>query len=85
MHPMFIAVIPHDAEVKNMPANAGDSDQEDPLEKEMATYSSILAWKMLQIGGFQSMWLQRDRHNLANKQQHVHCRTIYNSQDMETT
>ena len=44
---MFIAVIPHDAEVKNMPANAGDSDQEDPLEKEMATYSSILAWKML--------------------------------------
>ena len=27
---MFIAVIPRDAEVKNMPANTGDSDQEDP-------------------------------------------------------
>ena len=35
--------------VKNLPANAGDTgsipDQEDPLEKEMATYSSILAWE----------------------------------------
>ena len=25
--------------------------QEDPLEKEMATYSSILAWKILWTGG----------------------------------
>ena len=39
--------------VKNPPANAGDagdmglvSDQEDPLEKEMATCSSILAWEI---------------------------------------
>ena len=37
-------------EVKNPLANAGDtgdvgSIQEDPLEKEMATHSSILAWK----------------------------------------
>ena len=35
--------------VKNMPANAGDISsspgQEDPLEKEMATYASILAWE----------------------------------------
>ena len=34
--------------VKNLPANAGDIVQslgwEDPLEKEMATHSSILAW-----------------------------------------
>ena len=33
--------------VKNLPANAGDMvgtlHQEDPLEKEMATHSSILA------------------------------------------
>ena len=33
--------------VKNMPANAGDSglipESEDPLEKKMATHSSILA------------------------------------------
>ena len=36
--------------------------QEDPLEKEMATHSSILAWKILQTekpGGIQSMGSQR--------------------------
>ena len=36
--------------VKNPPANAGDTGSilgwEDPLEKEMATHSSILAWKI---------------------------------------
>ena len=36
--------------VKNTPANAGDLGsilgQEDPLEKEMATHSSILAWRI---------------------------------------
>ena len=39
--------------VKNLPANAGDTRDpgsitgwEDPLEKEMATHSSILAWKI---------------------------------------
>ena len=35
--------------VKNLPANAGDLSSvpgsEDPLEKEMATHPSILAWK----------------------------------------
>jgi len=34
--------------VKNLPANAGDTvrslGQEDPLEKEMASHSSNLAW-----------------------------------------
>ena len=34
--------------------------QEDPLEKEMATHSTILAWR---IGRPQSMGLQRVRHN----------------------
>ena len=29
--------------VKNPSANAGDLGQEDPLEEEMATHSSILA------------------------------------------
>ena len=45
---------------------------EDPLEKEMATHSSILAWKILwteEPGVIQSMQLQRARHNLASKQQ----------------
>ena len=45
---------------------------EDPLEKKMATHSSILAWKILwteEPGVIQSMQLQRARHNLASKQQ----------------
>ena len=40
--------------------------QEDLLEKEMATHSSILAWKipwMEEPGRLQSMGLQRVRHN----------------------
>ena len=40
---------------------------EDPLEKEMATHYSILAWKILwteEPGGLQSMGLQV-RHDLA--------------------
>ena len=47
-------------------------DQEDPLEKEMETHSSILAWEILGIeepGRQQSMGLQRVGHNLATKQQ----------------
>ena len=49
--------------------NAGDQVQslgrEDPLEKEMATHSSILAWKIPwteEPGRLQSMGLQRVRH-----------------------
>ena len=41
-------------------------DQEDPLEKEMATHSSILAWRipwMEEPGGLQSMGSQRVRHD----------------------
>jgi len=40
--------------------------QEDPLEKEMATHSSTLAWKipwMEEPGGLQSMGSQRVGHN----------------------
>ena len=39
---------------------------EDPLEKEMATYSSILAWRIPwteEPGGLQSMGLRRIRHD----------------------
>ena len=32
--------------IKSLPANAGDPGQEDPLEKGMATHSSILAWRI---------------------------------------
>ena len=44
----------------------------DPLEKEMATHSSILAWEIPwteEPGRLQSMGSQRVRHNLATKQQ----------------
>ena len=40
--------------------------QGDPLEKEMATHSSTLAWKipwMEEPGGLQSMGSQRVRHD----------------------
>ena len=40
--------------------------QEDPLEKEMATHSSTLGWKIPwteERGRLQSMGLQRVRHN----------------------
>ena len=39
---------------------------EDPLEKEMTTHSSTLAWKIPwteEPGGLQSMGLQRVRHD----------------------
>ena len=39
--------------------------QEDPLEKEMAIYSSILAWEIPRTEEIQSMRLQRVRHDLA--------------------
>jgi len=45
---------------------------EDPLEKEMATHSSILAWNITRTeepGGLQSMGPPKVRHNLAAKQQ----------------
>ena len=43
-------------------------DQEDPLEKEMATHSSILVWEIPQMeepGGLQSVGLQ-SRTGLSN-------------------
>ena len=46
--------------------------QEYPLEKEMATHSSILVWRIPGTedpGGLQSMGSQRVRHNLVTKQQ----------------
>ena len=62
--------------VKNLPAKQETQvrslGQEDPLEKEMATQSNILAWKipwMEEPGRLLSMRWQRVRHNLATKQQ----------------
>ena len=59
--------------VKDLPANTGDIRDwgrspggEDPLEEEMATHLSILAWRTPwteKPGGLQSMGLQRVGHN----------------------
>ena len=56
---------PPNAMVKNPPANAGDLGStlgwEDPLENEMATHSSILAWEISwteEPGKLQSMGSQ---------------------------
>ena len=46
--------------------------REDPLEKEMATHSSILAWRIPwteEPGGLESMGLQRIGYSLVTKQQ----------------
>ena len=59
--------------VKNPPVSAGDTRDwvqslgwEDPLETEMATHSSILAWTISwteESGELQSMGSQRVGHN----------------------
>ena len=44
--------------------------EEDPLEKDMATHSIILAWKTLwteEPSGLQSMGSQKVRHDLATE------------------
>ena len=59
--------------VKNLPAMQEPQEmwvqslsQEDSLEEEMATHSSILAWRIPRTeesGGLQSLGLQKVRHN----------------------
>ena len=58
--------------VKNLPAmqetRVQSLGQEDPLEEEMATHSSVLAWEIPwteEPGGLQPMGSQRVSHNLA--------------------
>ena len=63
--------------VKNSPAMQETQETqvqslgwEDHLEEEVATHSSILAWKIPwtgEPGGLQSRGLQRVRHNLVTK------------------
>ena len=55
---------------KESACNAGDLSsilsQEDPLEKEMAIHSSILAWEIPwteEPGGLESTWSQRVGHD----------------------
>ena len=67
--------------VKESACNAGDHlsmqktrvqslGQEDPLEKETTTHSSILAWRIPwteEAGGLESMGSQRVGHDLVTK------------------
>ena len=66
----FAMGFPDVAVVKNPPTNAGDRvqalGQEDALEQEVATYSSILAWRMPwaeEPDGLQSLGLHRVEHD----------------------
>ena len=59
--------------VKNLPAmqetQIQSLGQEDPLEKEIATHSNILAWRIPwteKPGGLQSMGLQESDMTLSN-------------------
>ena len=67
---------PSGSVVKNPPSKRETQVQslsrEDPLEKEMATCSSILAWEIPRTeepGGLQSMGSQRVGHDLGTEQQ----------------
>ena len=63
--------------VKKSPANAGDTgevaliqDWEDPLEEEMATHSSILAWEISwteELVGYGLCCCNRVRRDLATE------------------
>ena len=58
--------------------------REDPLEKEMATHSSILAWRIPRTeepGGLQSMGSQRVGHDSV----HTHTRGLENIQVANVT
>ena len=54
-------------------------DQEDPLEKETTTHSSILAWKISwteEPGRLQSIGSQRVRHNWATNTLSTVCQAL---------
>ena len=63
--------------VKNLPASAGvrSLGWRDPLEKEMATLSSIIAWEMhgqRRLVGYNPWNRKRVGHDLVTKQQQQH-------------
>ena len=73
---------------KNLPAMQDTwlqfLDWEDPLEEGMATYSSILAWRIPwteEPGGLHSKGLQRVGHDLVTEQQQLSLiRYVHNSE-----
>ena len=80
---------PGGSAVKNLPAmqesqkrQVRSLGQEDPLEKETATHSSILVWRIPRTeesGGLQSIGSQRVHHywrNLTHTHTHTHTHTL---------
>ena len=66
-------VFPGGLAVKNLPAKqetwVWSLGWEDPLEKEMATHSTVLAWEIPrteELGVLQSMGLQKNRAQLSD-------------------
>ena len=69
----LLAGFPGDSVVKNVPANAGDMGSIPglgrSLEKEMATHSSILGWRVPwteKPGGLESLELQESQTRLSD-------------------
>ena len=76
-------VFPAGSDAKELAYNVGDPvwslGQEDRLEKEMVTHSSIPAWEIPwteEPGGLQSMGLHRIGHNWVTNTFMVECRTF---------
>ena len=70
---IFSGGLPGGSVVKNLPAKQETQvqslGQEDPLEKEMATHSSVLAWEISwteELGRVQSMGSQKSQTQLSN-------------------
>ena len=74
---------PHGSAVKNLPGMQESQEidvgpnlsWEDPLEEDMATHSSIFAWRIPwteEPGGPQSITSQRVRHDQSNSALNIH-------------
>ena len=68
--------------VKNPPAMqetwVQSLDWDDPLEKGMATHSSVLCWRIPEPGGLQSIGLQEsDRTERPTTAQHSDCQMLW--------
>ena len=72
-HPLGSTVINLPAVQEHQETHVWSLGWEDPLEEKMAIHSSILAWKIQwkeELGGLQSIGLQRVGHNWSDLAQH---------------
>ena len=72
---LFTRGFPGDSAVSHLPAmqktRVQSLGREVPLEKEMTTHSSLLAWEIACTTTTDHMGLQRVRYDLATKQQQI--------------